>query len=403
MDVLNILKKGLIELTEIKTFKSFVKIAGRSVDVAKNIPEMKNNAALSEANKCLSFLSSVLSIHTGILSVGDFIKGAKKRSQLKGVEKVINDLEMVTNLCGMASGVTSSMKVVDTLHSWANSSATMGKTVLTSSTPFTQGTSLIQIIQVTIQIGIGILKLYNLEKKVDKVKDKVTFWQGDIDDIFIKNRIKHIEDKQEALILKIAAAEEKALKSTEKKDSSAQNLNDKKTSLNNKKGIKKAFAWVAYKNCKHSHHSLTVRQTKHQQAADLLNQKHADNATKIQNWTSIANKLDHLTDEETNALDQFKRNKQTKWRIKQSNLRLNQWKTSLGLALKTALLITLIASFVLTTTGTGTVPGLLTLATISLFLSVSGLGLDWYIKYRKPRKVHSVKVPILPNISTATP
>lgn len=401
MKVLNFIKTVATEFTDISTFKSLVKIAGKAVDVPKAIPEMKIRQDIKDASECLSFITSFLTIHTGYLSLKGFIKNAKMRTHLKGVERTINDLEMVSQLCGMATGIMSSIKVVETLDKWAHVGTAMGKVAVSTTTPFTQATPLLAIINLSVQIGIGFLKLYNLEKKVNKVKDKVTFWQGDMDKTFIQNRITHIQTKQDTLIVKVEAAGKKVVSSNKKVATSVTDLDDKKTSLKNKKGIKKAFAWVSYKNCKRSHHSLLAKQTKIQEDFLGLHQKHKDNSTKIENWTAMSNKLDHLTQEDVNDINRFKMGKQAKWRTKKSNLRLEQWKGSLGIALKTAVLVTLIASFILTTTGTGTVPGLITLASLGLFLSVASLGLDFYKKYRKPRKVRPVAIPTLPNQSVS--
>lgn len=99
------------------------------------------------------------------------------------------------------------------------------------------------------------------------------------------------------------------------------------------------------------------------------------------------NKIDN-----TDPLNQLIAAKSTRWAAIRKNCGLANTKDGIGIAISVVATIGLIATIVLTFTGVGTIPVLLTMTSLWLILALAGLGSTLYSKYKKPVDIPTVNL-----------
>ncbi len=89
----------------------------------------------------------------------------------------------------------------------------------------------------------------------------------------------------------------------------------------------------------------------------------------------------------TDLVNQMIASKTDKWKAIRKNCNLDNLKDGIGIAISVVATIGLIAAIVLTFTGVGTIPVLLTMTSLWLLVSLAGLGNTLLSKYKKPMAV----------------
>lgn len=124
-------------------------------------------------------------------------------------------------------------------------------------------------------------------------------------------------------------------------------------------------------------------------------------AVKLDAWTNVKDVFDandngngsHIKRDtqgvldDTDLLNQMIAVKTDRWKTIRKNCNLDNLKDGIGIAISVVATIGLIAAIVLTFTGIGTIPVLLTMTSLWLLISLAGLGSSLLAKYKKPAKV----------------
>lgn len=126
-------------------------------------------------------------------------------------------------------------------------------------------------------------------------------------------------------------------------------------------------------------------------------QKLAGRVVKLQAWTNVkhqfeANKANGITIKRTNTgvlddtdlVNQMISAKEKRWDTMRKNCNTDNLKDGVSIAISIVATIGLIATIVLTFTGIGTIPVLLTMTSLWLLVSIAGLGNTLLAKYKRP-------------------
>lgn len=391
--------------------KPFFKIFFISFNLLKEIKIIPKHSILP----AISSLSGTITILSIPSSIKVIVTQAKKTG-LKGSEAFEKNLRIASATANIACGILSGIKIIDTFGTAiANLSHSMGpaRVAITTLAPFTVALAGIEIVKTTIDIGIDAVHIHQTNKKIETLRNKTKLW-GSIDwkdeaaVPIISNKIEHLQAKQlrsqeelsqveGALKTSVLAVNHRALKWEAKKEK----LAAKKLALNESPAmmrlfgkavpkIKAARAKSKYKIAL-KEHTGTINEFTH------LSDKYNKRTTKIKNWKIIEKKMKAgtITDQDQVLLKKFQEDQITKWKTKKSNYKLDRLKIGLGIALKTVVIITLVASIAFTFSGYGTVPGIVTVTTLSLFIIAAEYGLKKFKKYKKPATWSPGHVPLL--------
>lgn len=363
----------------------------------------------------LGSLNATITTFSVPSSIKEILKHAKKKG-LKGSVAVENNLRIAAAIANLACGILGSIKMVETF--WVaieNLSNSLGpvKVAFTALAPVTVAFAGIEIVKTTIDIGIDAVHIHQTNDKIRILKAKKKLW-GSIDwkdgsaAPIITNKIDQLKAKQltsiEDLSLLEGAVKTSALALNQhalKWEKKKEKITAKKLALSDKNIAIRFFGGIVPK--------IKATQTKSKYKIALkehtgninkfihLTEKYNKRAVKIKNWKIIESKMKDgtLTHKDQILLKKFQSDQLSKWRTKRSNYNLEKLKIGLGIALKTVVIISLIASIVLTFTGYGTIPGIVTMASLSLFIVAAEYGLKKFKKHKKPAEWKPGSVPKL--------
>lgn len=380
---------------------------------------LKETKVISEGDPTFPLLSffSVLSVPS---SIKEILIQAKKKG-LKGAEAMERNLKIASATANVACGILHGIKIADAfgiaICNIASHSMGPVRVAVTTLAPFTVVLAGIEIVKTSIDIGIDAVHIHQTNKKIKELKNKRKLW-GSVDwknkevTPIVSNKIEYLEAKQISSKLELSSLEG-ALKTSGlalnhralKWDAKKEKLEAKKLALSQRNVIIRLFGKIVP--------SMKAAQSKSKYKVTLkahtekinefshLSDKYSRRTVKIKNWKVVETKMKSgtISDKDEVLLKKFQNDQIAKWSTKRSNYNLEKFKIGLGIALKTVVIITLIASIALTFSGYGTLPAFITLATLSLFIIAAEYGLKKFKKHKKPAKWEPGQVPLLTQLT----
>lgn len=267
----------------------------------------------------------------------------------------------------------------------------------------------IELIKNGLEIANGALRIHETNKRrthLDaKRKQFRTKKTGDID-AFLKSHLAEMEQKQTQAFINVKVLEDRIKDTHTSTDLALQDYTKAATDFNNDKAIIKITSrWELHKK----ESALFAAKKEHDQVikeCEGLRSKFEARALKWTVWSALdAHHTALLTDHKDAAVldadgnlakftlddkDPLKRlidHKQEKWKKQLSNCNWSTAIDAVGISLHTVMSTTIVASSVLALTGVGAVPALIAMASMSLFTSFGGLGLELLKDYRTPHEI----------------
>lgn len=374
----------------------------------------------------ISLGCSIISIPSSISKIVQIIK----QPAVKVVDKIEKGLAITEKISAIGSACLACFQLTELFISFLsqvscsfgnftsraiNSSATAAQSAISVIAPFAAVLSSLDILQSIAEIGIHSINLYRTQQKVNAIVSKKKIWKNlnwkQLDEptkTFSINKLEHLERKQLESKVALNALKKPLLDSTLayttalfKVDKKQKKLKLIKSKVSNENAVKRIFSQIVptfklvyaelYMKSIHQKYEITKKKF------DVQEAKHKKRIDKISNWSIIVNKVKNssLSSIDKKLIKKFSKKQIYKLQIKKRNLRLNQLKTGLDIALKVVVIITLIASIVLTFSGVAAPIGIITGMTLGLFLIALKYGLKSFKSYKKPELVISRLVPRL--------
>jgi hypothetical protein len=293
--------------------------------------------------------------------------------------------------------------------------------------PFIGVFSAIELVKSLLDVGVEGFKLYRTAKKISATTEKMEIWKDATwtDTSFVSKKLDHLKGKQikalndleemgglEGAVNKTFGVFKEHVKEVEEcwKELEARKLeltkrlellDKQKHELTNRNVIVRLFHQIAPQI------KLTAAILKKEEVEEAhikalntfnkINSKHSLRTIKIRNFKVIQGKIlaGPLKEGEIFLLKTFQSKKAEKWEKKKINLKAKAIQHGVKIGLKIVVVISLIAALALTFSGAGTMPGIVTNASVALFVMAAEYGLKKFKEYNPPEKWGSVKVPLL--------
>ena len=351
--------------------------------------------------------------------VDDIMQNAAK-GDVKGLDLHQKNLGIASGFFQMVISGMAGFKLLDTFKvlSLSKISEALGTTAVL---PFSVVTNGFEIIKNVIDITNKSIKIHKTNQEDAKVKDKQNRFKITKDKTedkansekigeFLKQHIKDMKAKQKAGpdILKEkektldsakqrAEAALKAYSETKNKRKVNKASPEKVASL-----IKKLPLFIEKQKNKAELFEATAACDKAYQGLENAKSKLDGRVTKISAWKNVKNQFKKNVSESkegigikrngdeldsSDLVNQMVAEKTSRWNAKRDNFSFSNLKDGLAIALSVVATIGLIATIVLTFTGVGTIPVLLTMTTLWLILALAGLGTTLLDKYKKPLEI----------------
>ncbi len=342
---------------------------------------------------------------------------ARHTTQLKGADLAEHLIKMARNTASVALGIMTCFQLTDTIVSLCGSlSGSLGlgfKVVqggVSATLPFIGVFAAIEIVKGMLEIGIEGIKLYKTAKKIRETTKKINTWaQLDwTDPTYISKKLEGIKAKQLKSSQSLERFEGTLTTSTVALNSRLlhvdnrwEQLKARKIELSNRNPVVRVFGQVVPQI------KLTVAiikkeevEKKHLKKLAAFNQassKHNIRSVKIRNYTIIEGKIQAGTINERDriVLNHFRESQIGKYKVKRSNLKAKAYEHGFKIGLKTLVVISLVACMALTFSGVGTMPGIVTSASVGLFVMAAEYGLKKFKHYYPPKAWIPVHVPRL--------
>ncbi len=381
--------------TILDTIQSLTKITARSISLAgyfNSTPE------LAEGKEIIAGIQAIFTLRSTFNSIGKIVTQVRRKEE----PELTDTLKTAAATIGVATGLLSIFKfctsqseivtLLSKISSSLGSTAVIGET-LYSSLFLNHIASALGLLQSVIAITVDSIYIHQRSKKIDHAKQKMNLWQQPLDDAHVQLKISRLTYKYSNTANKTEAVALEFAETCQKAQSAVLKYQKKKDKFKQASGLKKAYSWIVLKSQerkknKRIEKNLNKAEELHQCVGNQLNTFNNLNA-----WKKVHAKWDHLTDADQQTLDATQQNKAAKWAEKQKSLKIEQVKAALGLTLKVIGLIVTIASLILSATGVGLVPVLITMTTISLFLAVTSFGFTLFKRHMPQIKVHAVPPP----------
>jgi hypothetical protein len=397
---------------------SFAKIAKGVTQIFVQLGEA-SAAAIDFVSKC-TFFGETVKVLSFTKGLDDIIQNTAKQNET-GINLHQRNLGIASGFFQLVISGMAGFKLLDTFKvlSLSNISSVLGTTAVL---PFSVVSSGVEIIKNVVDITNKSLKIHKTNGQIDKVKEKQENFKVEkesTNDVANSEKIgafltKHIEDmkiKQEAAPDQIATKKDelKAAKKTAKEALLAY----QETSKNRKKNkaspekIAKFINSISLFREKRANKAALFEATaaydKAYKGLEDADKKLKGRVTKIQAWGNVQNQFN--TNVKTNKdlgienvgikrngkeldgsdlVNQMISEKASRWDAIRDNCNFSNFKDGFGIALSVVATIGLIATIILTFTGVGTIPVLLTMTTLWLILALAGLGSTLLDKYKKP-------------------
>lgn len=386
--------------------------AARELGTPNNFVKIAKNAAQYFVTLEASAPAKTLVGHCN--TIGDSVKVF---SVTKGVDDILSNasktdatgIDLHQRNLGIASGFfqlvisgSAAAKLLNTFDviSLSGISEALGTTAVL---PFSVFTSGIEIIKNGIDIANKSLKIHKSNLRSDKFKEKQKAFKNKTDSAkigqFLSDHKLQMEAKQDAAHKKLAAqtelknAEAAAGKALTEYNDAVQVIADLQNSNINvvSKFVQTQWLEVSKKNRKEA--ALFEAKESYDKERDILTKtekKFVARVIKYDAFNKLLEQHQDAMDDKKDLLNQFIADKTARWKAIRENCSLENKKDGIGIALSVVATIGLIATIVLTFTGIGTIPVLLTMTSLWLILAIAGIGSTLYGKYNKPVAIPTV-------------
>lgn len=383
--------------TILDTIQSLAKITARSISLAGYFD---SSPELAEGKEAIAGIQAVFTIRSTFNSIGKIVNQVKRKEE----PELTETLKAAAATIGVATGLLSIFKFCttqkDILKVLSQVSSSLGGTsvvgeALYSTLFLNHIASALGLLQSVITITVDCICIYERSKKIDRTRQKITQWQQPLDEAEVQSKVGRITYKYSILANDTESAAIEFTNTCQKANAAIQKYQEQKDVFKQSTGLKKLSTWTVLKS---RERTAKKRVVKNQKQADKLNScldKQIQAFNKLGAWKKIHAKWDNLNDEDQQILAATQQNKTAKWVQKKKNLKVEQIKAGFGLSLKIIGLIVTIAALILSATGVGIVPVLITMTTISLVLALTSFGFTLFKRHTSPRKVRAVPPPRL--------
>lgn len=399
------LDRAADELGQASVSRNVVNVARRGLQLANQASSPDTNRQLAVTHfETFSDVLQVLGIVSSIRTL--FVESKRtfsKDPEKAASEKKVRNLTVASNVFGVALGTLSGVKLLSRFGAvnLSEIAKSMGNFQVVSGGfavfPLGSFISVLEIAQAGLDIAVAVEKIKNINTSNSRAGGKTHFWSGPLTTKSIENRITHLKKAKmkdlEEDAKEFASQAKQLVKKVQKIEQTQKQL---RIALNSKKRLKflQAHKLRTLEKKKRklikSQHAKCEEVEKRKAAYEKLEKK-------VTEWGKIKQAIEGgaLSEKVRNQIEQFQAKKIEKWNVKKENLKLEKKKTGLTIAHRTVVIIALIASIVISATGIGFIPILITMTSIALFITLSGLGLRLYQKYKTGKPVTAVQMPKL--------
>ena len=412
-----------------KKGKKFLKIGGKiasgSIKFVTPFLDILTAAGVSSHTAPFEHIRKGITLTCTVIetpkTISEILVQAKDFSKKQGEKLLEHITEVAFNVSSVAIGIMSCFSLGDTIIAFCDSIASsvgngfnVVQTGLSATLPFIGVFSAIQLVKGIADTGIESFKLYKTAQKISATTEKMKIWTNmdwndptHISNKLSRSRVKQIHTVEE--LEKLEGGIKTSLLTLESRvlyvDKRWRKLETRKKELIDKNIVERVFGQVM------PHIKLTVALLKKDgaeknhlsalKAFNKLSKKHTVRSIKIRNYAIIEGKIKAktLNSRDLSVLGQFKTNQLSKLDIKKSNLKIEAIGHGIKIGIKVVIVISCIAGLALTFSGVGTMPGVLTNASVALFVMAAEYGLKKFKEYLPPKAWIPVKVPRLLDIA----
>lgn len=384
--------------TALDTLQSLAKITSRTIAFAgyfDSTPE------LAHGKEIISGIQAIFTVRSTFNSIGKIVKQVTKEDNKL---ELTETLKTAASTIGVATGLLSIFKfslsckeIMTYLSEISNSlggSNVIGE-ALFSSLFLNHISSALGLLQSVISITVDSIYIYERSKKIDSATQKIGLWKQPLNDAHIQLKLSRITYIQSNLTNETDAIILKLCKINSKTKTAQKEYNDSKVAFKQASGPKRIYKWIRLKSKKRFLKEQIVKKINQTELLEQSIEKNIKSYNKLFAWKAIHAKLAHLTDDEKISISTFQDDKSAKWEKKQKSLKFEQIKAACGLCLKVIGFIMTIAALILSATGVGLVPVLITMASISLLLAVTSFGFTLFKRHTAPIYIAPVAPPLL--------
>lgn len=403
-------------------FKAVGSFAKGSVKFATPLINILSNAGVfSEGTSTKSHIKKGVTLSITVIKTPNLIEktfiGAKKAQKMKGADLAEEVVKTAAGISSIAVGLMSCFPLGETIVSLISAfSQTVGmgfKVVgegISKAVPFVAVFSAFQIGKAVLDVGVESVKLYKTAKKISATTKKMKIWtEMDWNDpTYISKKLDRMKVKQIKTVESLEKLEGAAKASAIAFESRVLHvdyrwakLQARKIELGDRNAIIRVFGQIV-PQIKLSAALLKKEEAEKKHINDFKNldkisAKHTLRTVKIRNFTVVEEKIkaNTLNDRDRSALKHFQKAQVEKLKVKKSNLKVDVVEHSLKIGLKLIVVISLVACLALTFSGVGTMPGIITNASVALFVMVAEYGLKKFREFSPPNEWAPVKVPAL--------
>lgn len=350
-------------------------------------------------------------------TIAKIFLNSKEATKMKGADLADHVVKIASDTAAVALGIMTCFKLGDTivaLFSALSSSLGVGFKVaqggISTMLPFIGVFSAIEIVKSMFDAGTEGIKLYKTAKKISATTKKMKIWKNMdwTDPAYISKKLERMKVKQiktvnglekleGALATSAFAFNSHVLHVDKRWDT----LHARKIELSKRNPVVRLFGQIAPQI------KLTVALLKKEAAEkkhldtlktfNKISAKHTLRTVKIRNFTIVEGKIKAgtLNARDLAVLEGVKKNQLEKLKTKKSNLKVEAVEHGLKIGLKIVVVISLVAAMALTFSGVGTAPGIITSASVALFVMAAEYGLKKFKEYNPPKEWIPVHVPTL--------
>lgn len=402
-------------------FKAAASFATESIDFINPFLNILSVAGIISTPSTITHVQRGVTLTCSVIRIPNTLSQTASQvrsiSKKKGDEVIEQVIKIASNVSDIALGVMKCFELGDTIVAiYGAISSSMGtgfKVVqggVSAALSFIGVISAIELTKGLVDVGIESFKLYKTAKKISKNTKKMKIWTNmDWNDpTYVSNKLSRMKVKQIHTMTGLKKLEGALNTSTVAFNSSVLHvdkrwakLEARKLQLKDKNAVTRLFGQVTpqikltvaliKKEAAEKEHLNTLK------SFNTISEKHTLRTIKIRNFTIVEGKIktNTLNERDRAVLEQFQKNQLEKLKTKRSNLKVEAIGHGLKIGIKVVIVISCIASIALTFSGVGTMPGIITNASIALFVMVAEYGLKKFKEYNPPKAWIPVKVPVL--------
>lgn len=362
-------------------------------DVCKIIQEAGNKSKdLAETVSKFTFFSQTLTF-LGVAKKSynlytDTIIDLPKERKLRAKELQKKRLNIANHAIGITQGMWSAPFLLEGLGAYKFTKITNtlekipGVGVAAKLYPLSTIMALIALVQLSLSIAKSIDDLRSFEEDSKKANKKAQFWAKLSSESLLdryeqkKNELKTLGEEIE-IVKQSFTQQNNSFEKLEESYKDAQQRNFKDLPLRER--------WKAKRNLRGLRKQAVKEATKCQYLFDFYKELVNHQSESQQKCEEIELLQKNFKQIESSEVEQLKQDKLTKWQKKHKIAKLHKIKEGCQIAIKTIVIITIIASLVLTGVGVSALPIALTTLSLTLLAHVASLGVKWGFNYGMPR------------------